>query len=194
MLRRRQDRLRLHSAHERGDEAADRLRIFTEAARVDDRIVGIDVHVGDRREDVIDADGAPFHRRDLPRFFGQRRIAGRSDGHRRRPVGRVGETHPDSRLEVGAHQQRHFRLGLQPSRQPRRFVDIGHEPDHAADFVLAHLPPELPVAVRVFVHEIAVRRVDEHLADLLVERKSFDARHGGRAGGERHREQGNPKN
>ena len=54
MFGRSQHMLRLHAAHERGDESADLRRIFAEAARVDDGIVGIDVHVRDRRVDVID--------------------------------------------------------------------------------------------------------------------------------------------
>ena len=50
MFRRRQHRLGLHAAHEGGDEAADIVRVFAEAACVDDRVVGVAVDVRDGSE------------------------------------------------------------------------------------------------------------------------------------------------
>ena len=103
VFRRRQHAFAAHSFDECGDVARDIIRIFAEAARVDDAVVGIDVDVGDRRENVIDAEGARFDCGGLALLFGERRIARRADRHRRWPIGGVGESHPDARFEIGAH-------------------------------------------------------------------------------------------
>src|SRR5438132_13995009 len=96
MLRRGQNMFALHSANERRDIAADILWIFAEASRVDHRIVGIDVDVGHWRENLIDPDRPRLLRYHTPLALSERRIAGRGDGHRRRPGCCVRKAHPPS--------------------------------------------------------------------------------------------------
>ena len=102
MFRAGQHVLALHSADERAHVTADLLRIFAEAARVDHRIVGIDIHISDGRQDVIDAQRARLARHHSTLLFRERRIAGRGDRHGRWPEGRVAESHADAGLQVGA--------------------------------------------------------------------------------------------
>ena len=179
MLGRRQHVLRLHPAHERGHEAADLGRILAEAPRVDDRIISVDVDVGDRREDVVHPHQPRFPRHHPPLLLGKRRIAGRCQRHRPRPVSRVEKAHPHPRLEIGADEKRHARSALQSRTELRRLVNIRDRPDHAADMALANVTQQLLVRPRRLGHEHAAALHHEHLPDLFIERELFDRRNRG---------------
>ena len=176
MLRRRDDVFALHTLDECGHVTADVFRILAEAARVDDRIVRIDIHVRDRREDLIHANRARLLRHHPPLPLGERGIAGCRQRHRRRPECRVGEAHPHPCLEVRAREQRNARLLLQPLVEQRGLVDVCLEPDDAADVIVANLMQQVAVRLRRLAHVHAVHAAREELSDFLVERH-FRQRH-----------------
>ena len=175
MLGARDHAFALHAASERGDVAADIRRILAEAARVDDWIVRIDVDIGDRRQDVIDAERSSLARHHPPFLLRQRWIARGGDGHGRGPEGRVGEAHPHPCLQVRADEKRHARRVLQLVIEQRCLVDIGDEPDEAAHMVVPEVMQELLVRGGRFAHEDASGADGEHLSDFLVERQLFQS-------------------
>jgi hypothetical protein len=159
VFRARQHAFLLEAAHECSDVPRHVMRIFTEAAGVDDGIERIDVDVGDGREDVIDTDGERLARGHTRLLFGKRGLAGRRERHRRQPPLGVAEAHAHSGFEISADEQRHPRERLQMRVHGRGFGGGGLEPDHATNMVVAHVMNEIG----------AGRRHNEQLPDLGVE-------------------------
>ena len=102
MFRGREAAIFLHAAHERRNETRHAQRIFAEGAHIDDRIIGIVVHVGVRRENPLNSRGARFERRDFADGVGVLRISGRRDGHRVGKPGAFIEAHGGAALEIRA--------------------------------------------------------------------------------------------
>ncbi|MEO2088375.1 MAG: hypothetical protein ABGY75_02625 [Gemmataceae bacterium] len=71
----------LNASNESGAKPSDLLRIRPEGTHVDDRVVGIVVHVQHRRERHMDADRARLHRRDPTHLVGQPGISGSAERH-----------------------------------------------------------------------------------------------------------------
>ena len=204
---------RLQAAHPGRGEARHHRRVLAERARVDDRVAGVVVDVGDRREVDVHAEGPRLDRGDAPRLERQPLVARRPERHRPRERGAAAQAEPDPGLEVGRVQQRQGREGLKPvvdgrprhrlsQRRPRvarveQHVGGGVAPaehQEPARVLLAHQGRE-PVELRAVGAEIGgpERRHDE-LADLLVEGHPGQGRLdppgrlglelGGRAGGQ----------
>ena len=137
----------LQSLRERDTEPRHAHRVAAEAAVGDDGIVGVRVHVHDRRVVVIDSAGGQFFRDELPeplrngRSVHPRNAASRvqlSDAAHARQVGPVGGAqalHPAAFL-VDGNEQRFGRRCLERARQLgdlRRVDDIAPEEDHSGD-------------------------------------------------------------
>src|SRR5215471_2955298 len=180
MLHGRDDAARLDASNERRDVPGHLLRVLAEAPDIDDRVVRVDVDVGDGRVDLVETDRPRLLAEDLSLPARQLRVARGGDRHRPGPVGRVGKTHPDSGLEVRADEQRHPRGLLQPAGQEGALEDVRPRgPVDPAHVVLTDLAKELQVLRGPLVHERARRDTDEELPDLLVEA------HRGRRDGDR---------
>ncbi len=195
VLQRRQDATGLEPLHGRRDEAADGDRLLAEAPHVDDGVVGVVVHVGDRGEDDVDAEGAGRLGRRAGAPFGEVEVSRCGDGHRRGAEDEVGEAHPRARLEVGRDQERHLRLRGEAVVQVGRLERGRDEPDDAADPLFGDEPCKVEV-FRVVLRAIDAARADhDDLPRLLAEGERGDGRgaageRGGRRGGRRRRARG----
>ena len=94
------DALALRALDEGGDEARHLRGVFAETADVDDGVRGVVVHVGDGREELLDAERAGLARRQLALSARVVGVSGRADGHVPRKVCRVVEAHAASGFEV----------------------------------------------------------------------------------------------
>ncbi len=83
-------------------------RVFAERACVDDRIVGIRVHVHVRKPIPLHPDGAGLHGGDATGLAGEVGITRGAKRHGVRKYCDFIETHAEAALEVGGEEQRKF--------------------------------------------------------------------------------------
>jgi hypothetical protein len=171
VLQRREDAAVLEPLHRRRDEPSDGDRFLAEAPHVDDGVVGVVVHVGDRCEDDVDAEGAGRLGRRPGAALGEIEVSGRRDGHRRGTEDEVGKAHSRARLEVGGDEERHLRPRREAVVQVGRLERGRGEPDDAADPLLGDEPHEVEV-LRVVLRAVDSTRADhDDLARLLAKGK-----------------------
>ena len=93
MLRRGEAAVFFHATHESGDEFCNALVIFAKRASIDDGIAGIIVHIGNRRVNPVNADGAGFESGDFPHGVGVGGISAGGQRHRSREGSAFIEAH-----------------------------------------------------------------------------------------------------
>ena len=98
------DLLRLNAFGKSGSKTSDVVRIFAEAADVDNGISGVIINVQHRCVHVADSDRLCFTARYNAHATSEFRITGRSDGHCPGEVGRVLEAHSDASFGIQRHQ------------------------------------------------------------------------------------------
>ena len=166
-----------HAAHEGCDEFGDALRIFAERARIDDRIAGIIVDVGNRRVNPVNADGAGFERGDFAHGVSVGRISAGRQRHRRGKRSAFVEPHGRAAFKIGANQQRQFGMGLQLIGQNGRGIGLAlddaqrrhlRDVDEPADVQVVYGVHYLAIGVRVGGGEAAVIGCEDELADFFV--------------------------
>ena len=108
MLGRGQRAIFLHAAHKLRHEFRHASRVFTERARVDDRIARIVVDVRDGRVNPIHSRGARFESGDFAHRVGVLRSAARGNRHLRRKRCAFVEPHRGPALEIGGDEQRNL--------------------------------------------------------------------------------------
>ena len=92
---------------------ATMLRIAAERPGIDDRVVGIAVDVGDRREREVDADGAAFERGDPTHLVGVVFASAGADAHLGRKGRAANEPQRRPALEIAGDQEGEWRGALQ---------------------------------------------------------------------------------
>ena len=166
-----------HAAHESGDEFGDALGIFAERAGIDDGIAGIIVHVGNRRVNPVNADGAGFQRGDFSHGVGVGGISAGGQGHRGGEGGAFVEAHGGAAFEICADEQRQFGAGLQlvgehggrvglalDDAQRRHLRDV----DEAADVQVVDIVHHFFIRSGIGGGEAAVIGGEKKLADFFV--------------------------
>ena len=177
VLQRREDAAVLEPLHGRRDEAADGDRLLAEAPHVDDGVVGVVVHVGDRGEDDVDPEGA--------RRLGRRR--GRvASARSRSPVAATAiaegpKTRSGKRIPGPASRSAATRSGtfaFAARRWFRSAVSSGveSEPDDAADPLFGDEPRKVEV-LRVVLRAVDAAGADhDDLPRLLAKGERGDGR------------------
>ena len=102
-----------------------RLRVLAERADVENRVVGVDVHVGYRVIHPVHAQRPRLARRHLAFETRKLRIARRAESHRVRKHGGARHPHRGAAFEIAAHQQRHLGDALHPVNKRGQRVRLG---------------------------------------------------------------------
>ena len=195
MLQRRQHARILQAADPSRHHRASACRILAERSDVDHRIARVVVHIRDRTEVDVHAEGPRFRADDLAGFVGQLRIAGRAERHRPRELRGAGDAHLHAPFEVGRGQKRQRRDRLQAIEDRRQFHRLAKdhgavgvvqhdlrnrlgaaECDHAADLRFVNELDERLVFVAVATEIGGLKRREDHLPDQLFEGHLLDGR------------------
>ncbi len=161
-----------------GDVARYLLGIFAVGAQVDDRVQGIVVDVGHRREDPVNAQGASLAGGDHAFILHGGEIARRSERHAVRESRAAGDAHGSGSLEIGGHQQRGpgqllhlvqeqghgMRLGVADQAVLRGVVD-----DDAAHVQIGDPVAVFFVILRLAAVDVAIGGDDHQLRDFIVQ-------------------------
>ena len=182
-----------HAVDELGNILSDALRIFAKGANIDNRIVGIVVHVRIGRENPTHACGLRFessHFADRVSGFG---IVGRAHGHRGRERRTFVDSHCCSGFKIPADEQRSFRVLLQFVGEYCGGINLAaldaeraalRAQDKTADVIFFHLMQQLFVVGALGGRENAEIIRHQHLPQFLAQRHLFQRGfHPGRVGG-----------
>ena len=177
MLGRGQRAIFLHAAHKLRHEFRHASRVFTERARVDDRIARIVVDVRDGRVNPIHSRGAGFESGDFAHRVGVLRSAARGNRHLRRKRCAFVEPHRGPALEIGGDEQRNLRFRLQLVREHRRRVSLAlhhaqgralRDHNEAADAQIVDVVLELGKRRMVARDQAAMIGREKELTDHLL--------------------------
>ena len=158
-------------------------RIFAEGARVDDRIFGITVDVGVRRENPGHADGPRFERCNFPHGISVFWAARGGDGHLVGKRSPLLDAHGGAAVGIRADEKRNFGVALQRVHQngggvhlaafyaQRRALRLDRE---RADVLFLDITEKFLVVLAFGGNESAVGPDGEELPDLFIERHGLE--------------------
>ncbi len=157
-----------------------RLRVLAKRADIEDRVVGVDVHVGHRVIDPMHAQRSRLARRHLAFETRELRIARRAEGHRVRKHRGARNPHRGAALEIAAHQQRHLGDALHPVQKSGQRVRLGMldrtaavggvGEDQAAHFHVADQPQESQILARARMGRRAGEGDEHQLRHFIAQR------------------------
>lgn len=163
----------------RAHHLADLLRVGAERTRIDNRILGIGIHIRDREKVPMDADGPRLEAGNSAKSLRIFHAPGRANRHRvgkrRRPMQPVA----DPKLEIRRNQQRQLGIRLQPVEQLRRFERfiaiqkrrlIAHRHSKRSDVILVHGVAQLRVVGTVGIEKLRPRPDHEQLPNFFLHR------------------------
>jgi hypothetical protein len=180
VLRGGQHAVFLHAANHGGGHARYGGRIRAEAARVDDRIRGIVVHIHDGREVDVHSRCTTFDRGNAAELAGESLLTRRTESHRGREPrpaavvqavrqnGSAVEQLPGSALHVGGDQERDVGEALQFVELEGRFEGRAECLDETADAQVLDPATDALVLFPADRHERATDARHDHLTDLVA--------------------------
>ena len=168
----------MRAVDECGHVARHLLRIFAVGAQVDDRVQGIVVDVGHRREDPVNAQGAGLAGGDQAFILRGREIARRSERHVVRETRAAGNAHGSGALEIRGHQQRRPRQPLHLVQEQSHGMRLGVADqavlrgvvnDDPADVQIGDPVAVLFVILRRGAVDVAIGGDDHQLRDFIAQ-------------------------
>ena len=158
------------------DHLGDEVGPLAVGADVDDRVARVVVDVGDRSEDLVDAERARLLGRRVARRVGVVRVARGTEGHRPRHRRGSVDAHPRAPLHVLRDEQRMLRARLEVVSEDGLLHRVALEKDDAAHAEALDQVNQALVRRIVVAFEVGVGVRGEKLRDLFFERHPVQRR------------------